>query len=1173
MKSLRTKGKIQKTISIIIITLIIAILANWFQASSNQTVIDSTLREIENIGSQMEQSLESAINEGIDDLTLLAQKATEENINYQNATVYFDSQSQTVEFNTIYYIDEHGKGISAKNNEFDFSDAESYIEATKNNIYVTQPYFSNESGSIVVGIFVHIIDNDKNSGMLYGEIVTEELFAIFDDHVYGEGDIFIIDNDLNIIFSSSENHVGSAKIPESDLEQMGYDNIRRAQIDVIGSLNGSFYYIYFDTPKVMAYMPINETNWALAVNVEESVINSELVSTIKLLDAICISIYWFLIIVICYTAYLQSRSYKVLEKTAYYNSLTELPNILKLKLDIQEELAKNPDKKHSIVIFDIERFNVLNEMYGYETGDKILKTMKSLHDHLNEPDLTMAYLGGDKFALFAKNDILNDMEALFMRASVFFDQVLPELINHDITVKCGRYYIEPGETDVEEIMSKVSRAHKMARSEKTQWVCDYDDTFKKRVLKEAEISNKMKAALINNEFKVFLQPKFSVHGGELVGAEALVRWIEADGNMMFPNDFIPLFERNGFIVEVDKFILQETCKAIDSWMQKGMGGLSVSVNCSRLNLNNPYYVDGVIAIADKYNVSHDLIEIELTESVAIENKNSIEKLFDDLHSAGFKISIDDFGAGYSSLGMLKDLHVDTLKMDRSFFADGNNKRRGDMLIDSIVKMSHNLGIYVVAEGIEKSDQVEMLKTMNCDVVQGYVHEKPMPLHEFESKYCDIMKKNAAQNTANLPLIHSINDAKYASNLVPCGILIVESDENFKIIEANESFFSIVGYTKEEVRETFNNHSLSLIHPEDRDFVINQFTDYINNNPTGIFDLVCRVSHKSEKYKTVQVEGRLSVNENGINRVYLTVSDIDEHAKNKVELKNERDFNARIASLTNSIFFEYDLQTKTIRFSQNFAEKFDIPIVISDFSKSGIATEIFNHCLSNKDETGLLNWEGKLCLTLPNNQHIWYLFDCQAFFNENNEKTKIVGKMTESANSNVETYILKSKSDNSIYDKNATDRYIHNYLRTSTQQNTKGAFLALDLENFDKMEGMYGQEYANKFLQDIGEKLRQAFRSADLIGCDSHNNCFVFVNNYKTIDIIKNKATKLCDIFTDKDNENSLPITARIGIALYPTHGNTFETLYEKANLAIENLKRNGECGFLIYKEGDEYDTK
>ncbi len=741
MKMKKFIAKHTLTIVITLSLLTIGILINWVEKIADDATIDSTYSEIEKTGIHYQILLSSALEAAHENILLIAEDISKNNIDGNNVLEYFSNQLFISEFNDLYYVELDGNGVSVNNKQHDFSQNESFLHALNNELYIENPQIDLETASVIFSFAVPVLENGEARAVLFCEISVDDfLETMISNQGYG-GDLFFIDNNLNLIFSTSSNHNDSVTIPEEDVEQMGIDNVLQAKSDIENKQRGGFYYVYFDTPKVMVYYPIELTDIALAINVQVSSISHEFMRASTLFGFVGRAIYWTVISLIIYITYIQSRSNKRIMKVAYFDPLTELPNTAKLKLEMSAILESNKKKNYTILVIDIENFKAINEMFGYDIGDRVLKTVKSLSESFNEPSLITARIGSDKFAMFAGNSFFDDLNFFAIAVDSHYNELIPELTDYGGSFKIGRYHIELGETNFDDIMAKVNLAHVKAKTSKGEFFCDYDDTLKNQVLTEADITSKMKNALANNEFKVFLQPKFSTDNTRLVGAEALVRWIEADGKMIYPNDFIPLFERNGFIVELDNYILENVCKTLRRWIDLGLGQITISVNCSRLNLENPFLVDSMIAIADKYQVPHEYIEIELTESTTIESAISVEKLFEDLHNHGFKISIDDFGAGQSSLGMLKNLHIDTLKMDRSFFVGGKNMQRDDMLIDSIVKMSHNLGMYVVAEGIETAEQIELLKSMNCDAIQGYFYDKPMPIDNFEQKYSPMMSNS------------------------------------------------------------------------------------------------------------------------------------------------------------------------------------------------------------------------------------------------------------------------------------------------------------------------------------------------------------------------------------------------------------------------------------------------
>ncbi len=723
------------TVVVFIVIVFIGLIINWARATSSDAIIESTFDELDQIGKQHQLQLTNLLNETTDDLSLFAEFIVKNNVDSEDIVDYMKHQSQSAEFDNLHYIDLDGNGVSIDNKHHDFSENTAFLSALENEKIFKTPHISSQTKNIVFDLAVPVVKDGESIAVLFCEISISDFISVFIQNKNDQTDFFFVDSELNMFFSTSDNHINTVAIPEEDVIEMGVDNVTEAQHNIQNQQNGGFHYDYFGTPKIMVYYPIESTNVALAMNVHIDSLSSETINAIQNFDLVGSIIYWTVILLVFYIAFMHSRSTKRITKVAYYDSLTKLPNIEKLKLDMKTVLQGNQKNYYTILIADIENFKAINEIFGYDMGDRVLKTVKTLADSFNEPSLITARIGSDKFAMFASRSMLDDLSFFSTAVTTHYDEQIPELINYSGTFKLGRYHIELGETDVDDILAKANLAYNKAKSIKGISYCDYDETFKKTMQAEAEITNKMQLALINKEFKAYLQPKFSILDNKLIGSEALVRWIDSDGNIRIPRDFIPLFERNGFIVDLDRFVLEQVCKTIKQWLDEDIEFLPISVNCSRLNLQNQRFVSDIVAIVDKYNVPHKYIEIELTESAAIESEQSIEQLFADLHKEGFKISIDDFGAGHSSLGMLKNLQVDTLKMDRSFFVSDNNVHHHDMLIDSIIKMAHNLNMYVVAEGIETADQIKLLKSLNCDAVQGYFYDKPMPIEQFVEKYC------------------------------------------------------------------------------------------------------------------------------------------------------------------------------------------------------------------------------------------------------------------------------------------------------------------------------------------------------------------------------------------------------------------------------------------------------
>lgn len=239
----------------------------------------------------------------------------------------------------------------------------------------------------------------------------------------------------------------------------------------------------------------------------------------------------------------------------------------------------------------------------------------------------------------------------------------------------------------------------------------------------------MEKALKNREFVMYLQPKFSISRNEMIGAEALVRWVHPEKGMLAPLDFIPLFEQNGFVIKMDQYIWEEACRTIRDWMDQGVTPVPISVNMSRRHLRDHDFVDVLNHLVEKYRIPKHFLEIELTETI---QENELSTEIERLKENGYKLLMDDFGSGFSSLNMLKNTKFDVLKMDRGFLRNFIGSERGQRIVEHTIRMSRDIGLDLIAEGVETKEQALFLQGCGCDTAQGFYYAKPMPLDEFNA---------------------------------------------------------------------------------------------------------------------------------------------------------------------------------------------------------------------------------------------------------------------------------------------------------------------------------------------------------------------------------------------------------------------------------------------------------
>lgn len=419
-------------------------------------------------------------------------------------------------------------------------------------------------------------------------------------------------------------------------------------------------------------------------------------------------------------------------KLIYIDELTGGENKSSFKIKAKKLINDNGNQ-HVFIALDIDKFKLINDLFGYEQGDLLLKHIANvLSSHINQ-DEAFARITGDKFNILLEYVAKDKLES---RLAKIIEDILSFKFatdsHYNMVVCAGIFVIKNTEITIDIISDRASLAVNMIKGSYTSAHFFYNDDIRNQIIEEKEIENEMFKALENRDFKIYLQPKYDFKTEKIVGAEALIRWQHPKKGIILPKRFIPIFEKNGFVTRIDMYVFEEMCKKQKAWEVEGREALIVSINQSRLHLHNPAYVDTLKSIIEKYDIKPEVIELEITESAFSCNMDIMFDVTRRLHNIGFRIAIDDFGSGYSALNMLKDIFIDVVKLDREFFKEPPNKVRGKKIIKNIIMMAKDLGIETVAEGVETKEQVEFLREIGCDLAQGYYYAKPMTMSDFDA---------------------------------------------------------------------------------------------------------------------------------------------------------------------------------------------------------------------------------------------------------------------------------------------------------------------------------------------------------------------------------------------------------------------------------------------------------
>ena len=393
--------------------------------------------------------------------------------------------------------------------------------------------------------------------------------------------------------------------------------------------------------------------------------------------------------------------------------------------------------KLDFVSSDFSNFQYVNEMYGYEVGDRILHDFAVALQEKCQESILFCRVTSDHFVGVLKEDSVEDARQAYLTfTNSFVKRINSRYDQCNLVIATGLYEITENDWSVSSMMDNANEARKQCKTQKVDSAVEiYTDKIRRDLENTRTIVSGMVSAYNNKEFHAYLQPKVSLHTGKVVGAEALVRWIKADGTMVMPGKFIDIFERNGFITKVDFAILDQVMEYLRDALAQGEEVVPISVNFSRRHNEYADFVPNILKRLKDYKVPSNLLEVEVTESVFMSDLNKLTNNLETLRDRGVEISVDDFGSGYSSLNLLSKVAVDTVKLDKQFLDDTMNSEREETaltIIKYLTKMLRHLGFKVLAEGVETSEQLEMLRLADCDIVQGYFYAKPMPIGEFRT---------------------------------------------------------------------------------------------------------------------------------------------------------------------------------------------------------------------------------------------------------------------------------------------------------------------------------------------------------------------------------------------------------------------------------------------------------
>ena len=430
------------------------------------------------------------------------------------------------------------------------------------------------------------------------------------------------------------------------------------------------------------------------------------------------------------------RLVKLTQHLTYYDVELDMYNLNQFMKNVRLLCRNERIDSFAAVRFNLKRFSIVNQQLGRENGTRVMKQFISCIDEiLTEEYEVVCRMGGDNFVVLIKQEKLDKLLEILSGTGIVYDEARNERICISATV--GVYIIPDLDSFVlhSDVIDRVSMAFNLAKasSNKQDVVFFNDDILSKRK-KDNDISASFPKALEEREFLVFYQPKVAIDGLKIAGAEALCRWIH-NGRFVLPGEFIPVLEQGRDICKLDFYMLDAVCRDIRKWLDSGKKAVRISVNLSRRHLSDMDLLKHILEIIDRHNIPHKYIEIELTETTTDVEFKDLKRTISGLQKHGISTSVDDFGIGYSSLNLIKEIPWDVLKLDKSLLptTDDENPQQKALLFKYIIAMAQEMGLECIAEGVETIEQVKLLADNNCNLAQGFFFDKPLPIEEFETR--------------------------------------------------------------------------------------------------------------------------------------------------------------------------------------------------------------------------------------------------------------------------------------------------------------------------------------------------------------------------------------------------------------------------------------------------------
>ena len=584
------------------------------------------------------------------------------------------------------------------------------------NIY-SMPVYDSKTGEIF-GVLSAVYDSE-----VFRELLSVTAFE-------GESYTYIVDGNGNVVINTNHHNaiVGLQNV-FTHMATYSQNDVSIANIKKNMETHSLCFFEVYDRSgnKFACTYPLEINDWYVVSVVPKAIAEASKNTIMYSVAVYCFVISLIAIFVVLSIRNAQKEKNKLLKQALYVDSLTGGSSYAKFCIDSRQRLDKDKNHNAVCVFLDIDNFNLIATLYGNEESDKTICQIHSIIEKCVGENGIFCRNSSDQFCVMYFYVNIEEMEESLQQ----FISVLHSnrAMEHILRPSLGIYVVEDRDENVEDMITKARIAHETIKQTSESNVAYYDESFRNKMYENRHMEDEMELALDRHEFVPYIQPKYNAFTGEICGAEALIRWITADGMVISPGKFIPLAENNGFIRHLDREMFAMVCRIQKHFVDSGIKPVPISVNVSRQLMYDRNFVEDYQQAIKNMGLTNDMVELEITESALFEDLDLFRNTLEKLRGYGFRILMDDFGTGYSSLMMLKSVPIDEIKLDKSFIDDYNDEK-GSSIICCVLNLAKMLELPVVAEGVETENQYLYLKQRGCEVIQGYYFAKPMPAAEY-----------------------------------------------------------------------------------------------------------------------------------------------------------------------------------------------------------------------------------------------------------------------------------------------------------------------------------------------------------------------------------------------------------------------------------------------------------